>query len=78
MSEATPTREDLIYLWKVEGGNLSWARWCKIHNIPERNEAYHDELKRVAVEGSKIIEKSLARNPQPDTLAVNNKQYEQT
>lgn len=43
------TREDLIYLWKTEGGNLPWARWAKIHGIPEHNPGF--------IEGLKIIEK---------------------
>lgn len=48
MSAPKPSREDLIYLWKTEGGNLSWARWCHIHDIPEHNEDFIPGLIRAA------------------------------
>ena len=41
------SREDHIYYWKTEGGNLTWARWCAIEGIPVKNQEYHNELKAI-------------------------------
>lgn len=40
------TREQHILLWKIEGGNYSWARWAKMHGLPEHNPAFIEELKQ--------------------------------
>lgn len=29
------TREEEIYLWKTTGGNMTWARWCSSHDVPD-------------------------------------------
>lgn len=51
------TREEWIYLWKTEGGNLPWARWAKIHGIPEHNPTFIEEAISLAKSAPKIIEK---------------------
>ena len=31
------TRDEIIYLWKTEGGNYSWRKWAAMFEIPEQN-----------------------------------------
>lgn len=47
----SPTREELIYLWKTEGGNYSWAKWAAMHGIPAHNPGFIESLKEEAKEG---------------------------
>jgi hypothetical protein len=67
MSEPKFTREDWIYLWKTEGGNMSWARWCKINDLPEKNPGFLEEAKRAGVCQKGILgaQKQLVNNSNP-------------
>jgi hypothetical protein len=31
------TRSQLIYMWKIDGGNMSWARWSALVDVPKAN-----------------------------------------
>ena len=30
------TREQMIYIWKIDGGNMSWARWSALVGVPKQ------------------------------------------
>ena len=53
MSEPKLTREDWIYLWKTEGGNMSWRRWCAVNEIPESNPGWLEEIKKEIASSAK-------------------------